>query len=56
MNRIVALLRKSSRRNAYEELLQLDDRLLSDIGLTRSDVGLIAQGKRLATTRVGFGV
>ncbi len=33
-----ALLRSAGRRKIYADLLQLDDHLLRDIGLTRNDV------------------
>jgi uncharacterized protein YjiS (DUF1127 family) len=52
MNRLVALFRQSTRRGAFAELMELDDHLLTDIGLTRGQVGLMAQGKRVADRRV----
>jgi len=33
-----ALVRRSDRRRAYAAMLQLDDHLLRDIGLTRGDL------------------
>jgi uncharacterized protein YjiS (DUF1127 family) len=35
---ISAMLHRSSKRRMYSELLQLDDHLLRDIGLTRADL------------------
>jgi uncharacterized protein YjiS (DUF1127 family) len=33
-----AMLHRSSKRRMYSELLQLDDHILRDIGLTRADL------------------
>jgi uncharacterized protein YjiS (DUF1127 family) len=38
VNIISTLLRRSARRRAYAELLRLDDHLLRDVGLNRSDL------------------
>lgn len=38
MSFLDSLFRKSNKRRIYSDLLQLDDHLLRDIGLTRSDV------------------
>jgi uncharacterized protein YjiS (DUF1127 family) len=35
---LTTLLRRSEKRRMYADLLQLDDHLLRDIGLTRSDL------------------
>jgi uncharacterized protein YjiS (DUF1127 family) len=43
--------RRSQRQRALAELAALDDRLLADIGLQRSDIGLAVDG-RLASPRV----
>jgi uncharacterized protein YjiS (DUF1127 family) len=45
------LARRSERRNALAELAALDDRLLADIGLRRSDLQLAVDG-RLADPRL----
>jgi uncharacterized protein YjiS (DUF1127 family) len=45
------LARRSERRNALAELAALDDRLLADIGLQRSDIQLAIDGQ-LADPRV----
>lgn len=38
MSLLTSLFQRSSKRRIYSDLLQLDDHLLRDIGLTRSDV------------------
>lgn len=49
MGIFTSLLRASSRRRGLNELLHLDDHLLNDIGITRSDVrDLIADRNRKA--------
>ena len=35
---LTTLLRRSEKRRMYADLMQLDDHLLRDIGLTRSDL------------------
>jgi uncharacterized protein YjiS (DUF1127 family) len=42
------LLRTSNKRRAYADLLQLDDRMLRDIGVTRSDLRLMMNGSPAA--------
>ena len=37
---LTTLLRRSAKRRVYSDLLQLDDRMLADIGLTRGEVRL----------------
>lgn len=46
-----SLFRRSEKRRTYADLLQLDDRLLRDIGLTRSDVHLMMGGSRTSHTK-----
>ena len=38
MNLISTLLHRSARKRAYTELLRLDDHLLRDVGLSRTDL------------------
>lgn len=45
MTMIANLFRRSERRRSYANLLQLDDRLLRDIGLTRGDVRRLMNGR-----------
>lgn len=51
MNLFSSLFRRSEKRRAYANLMQLDDRLLRDIGLNRSDLHQMMQGSRTAHTR-----
>ena len=51
MSIIASLLRRSDKRRTYANLLELDDRLLRDIGLTRSDLHLMMAGNRTAHTK-----
>ena len=48
--RAAALLRRSrdrfADRRAAEQLAQLDDRMLHDIGLARADIEFLARGRR----------
>ena len=46
MNIFASLIRRSERRRAYESLMQLDDHLLRDIGLQRSDLHQMRAGSR----------
>ena len=48
MNIIASLLRRAERRRALGSLLQLDDHLLRDIGVTRSDLHQMMHGSRTA--------
>lgn len=43
-----SLLRRSARRKTLAELLNLDDHLLRDIGVTRADLHLMMSGSRTA--------
>jgi uncharacterized protein YjiS (DUF1127 family) len=51
MNIIASLLRRAERRRAYVNLLHLDDHLLRDIGISRSDLHQMMNGSRTAQTR-----
>ena len=46
MNLLASLIRRSERRRAYQSLMQLDDHLLRDIGLQRSDLHQMMTGSR----------
>ena len=46
-----SLLRRSGRRKIYADLLQLDDHLLKDIGLARTDLHIIMSGRSTKTVR-----
>ncbi len=46
MNIFASLRRRAERRRAHQSLIQLDDRLLRDIGLQRSDLHLMMSGTR----------
>ncbi|HVY51893.1 MAG TPA: DUF1127 domain-containing protein [Devosia sp.] len=50
MTMFSSLFRRSEKRRTYADLLQLDDHLLRDIGLTRSDIHRMMAG-RTALTR-----
>ncbi|RYE71792.1 MAG: DUF1127 domain-containing protein [Hyphomicrobiales bacterium] len=45
MSMISSLFRRSRRQKVYSDLLQLDDHLLLDIGLTRGDVRQLMNGR-----------
>ena len=46
-----SLFRRSEKRRAYTDLLQLDDRMLRDIGISRSDLHQMMAGSRTAHTK-----
>lgn len=46
MKLFTSLFRRAERRRSYTDLLQLDDHLLRDIGVTRSDLHLMMNGAR----------
>ena len=48
MNILSSLVRRSERRRAYADMLQLDDHLLRDIGISRSDLHQMMNGTRTA--------
>ena len=51
MNLFSSLFRRSEKRRTYASLMQMDDRLLRDIGISRSDLHQMMQGTRTAHTR-----
>jgi uncharacterized protein YjiS (DUF1127 family) len=51
MNIIASLLRRSKERRTYASLLDMDEHLLRDIGLSRSDIHLMMNGTRTAHTK-----
>jgi uncharacterized protein YjiS (DUF1127 family) len=51
MNAFTSLFRRSERRKVYADLLRLDDHLLRDIGLTRTDVHTMMTGRGHKVTR-----
>ena len=46
-----SLFRRSAKQRTFADLLRMDDHLLRDIGLTRSDLHLMATGSRTAHTK-----
>lgn len=48
MNILTALFRRAEKRRAYSDLVQLDDHLLRDIGIDRSDLHQMTTGSRTA--------
>jgi len=46
MSLLSALLRRSERHSVFSSLIKLDDHLLRDIGLTRTDLALMRNGRR----------
>jgi uncharacterized protein YjiS (DUF1127 family) len=46
MNILASLVRRAAKRRAFTNLTQLDDHLLRDIGLQRSDLHLMMAGSR----------
>ena len=51
MNLFSSLFRRAEKRRTYSDLLQLDDRMLRDIGLTRSEIHRMMAGSRTAHTK-----
>lgn len=51
MTMFSSLFRRSEKRRAYADLMNLDDRMLRDIGLNRSDLHLMMAGSRTAHPR-----
>lgn len=48
MSLLTSLFRRSEKRRTYTNLMALDDRMLRDIGLSRSDLHLMMAGNRTA--------
>jgi uncharacterized protein YjiS (DUF1127 family) len=48
MNIFASLIHRAARRRTYSDLLQLDDHLLRDIGISRSDLRSMMNGARTA--------
>ena len=46
MNILTSLFRRADKRRAYTHLQQLDDHLLRDIGIERSDLHMMMNGSR----------
>ena len=51
MSLFSSLFRRSEKRRTYSDLLQLDDHLLRDIGVTRSDLHRMMVDTRTVPTR-----
>ena len=51
MNILSSLFRRAEKRRAYSDMLHLDDHLLRDIGVPRSDLHQLMQGVRTANRR-----
>ncbi len=46
-----ALFRRSEKRRTYTDMLQMDDRMLRDIGISRSDLHRMMAGSRTAHSK-----
>ncbi|MEO6394354.1 MAG: DUF1127 domain-containing protein [Devosia sp.] len=55
MNILASFIRRSAHRKAYAELLHMDDHMLRDIGVTRSEVRELMAGARTAHKRADNG-
>jgi uncharacterized protein YjiS (DUF1127 family) len=51
MNILSSLLRSATKRRTYADMLHLDDHLLRDIGVSRSDLHQMMRGSRTASRR-----
>ena len=51
MNIFASLIRRNERRRSYQNLLQLDDHLLRDIGIERSDIHQMMGGSHTPNTK-----
>ena len=51
MSFLSSLFRRSEKRRAVTELMYLDDHMLRDIGLSRSDLHMMMSGTRTAHTK-----
>lgn len=48
MNLFASLMQRAARRRTFNDLLRLDDHLLRDIGISRSDLHLMMNGSQTA--------
>jgi uncharacterized protein YjiS (DUF1127 family) len=55
MNIFASLIRRAERRRAYDNLMQLDDHLLRDIGVSRSDLHLMMTDSRATNVKATRG-
>lgn len=55
MNPITSLLQRNARRRTYADLLTLDDHLLRDIGISRSDVRQLINGRSFSRRDITHG-
>ena len=53
MTLLSSLFRRPEKRRTYADLLHMDDRMLRDIGLNRSDLHLMMSGQRTSHTKHG---
>jgi uncharacterized protein YjiS (DUF1127 family) len=51
MNILSSLFRSAAKRQTYADMLHLDDHLLRDIGVSRSDLHQMMRGSRTASRR-----
>lgn len=50
MSLLSNLFRRSERNRVFNSLMKLDDHLLRDIGLTRTDLALMVNGRQTLTS------
>jgi len=55
MNPLSSLLQRTARRRTYANLLELDDHLLRDIGISRTDVHHLINGRSSARRTIAHG-
>ncbi len=51
MSILTSLLRRARQRRAYTDLLQMDDHILRDIGISRGELQQLSSGIRSAAPR-----